>query len=195
MDLLTSAIKQYSSILDKKITLTLGKGKNKFFVDLIFTKNEFFHMAGFHKLSGIHQLRTTHKSRKFNESVFDKVLSGEINQSLLEDSDSYAIIKDRLEIISSLSSILENKSLVIKKIHYDRSGSRIPWDYLMHFPFNGSTGYIFFSSNKKENSSKDRALLSCISTFTDNSGKYGLDQKKFTVLKVEVDGKVIYNNL
>ena len=95
-DLLKLAAKNFEPLLNKKITIELGRKGQKTVLDILFSKDHFFHLAGLHKLNDIHF------SHKKSSLVFDDILDDRINSDLLESSLYYDKkgVRSRLEILS-----------------------------------------------------------------------------------------------
>ena len=151
-DLLKLAAKNFEPLLNKKITIELGRKGQKTVLDILFSKDHFFHLAGLHKLNDIHF------SHKKSSLVFDDILDDRINSDLLESSLYYDKkgVRSRLEILSYLYAGFTKPNLVVRKAkNFPIKGSKLRWSYLVEFYIDDIRLGEFFIDNYRSGHSNE----------------------------------------
>ncbi len=152
-----------------------------------------FNIVQFHHLAGIHKLNDLRIARQNRKKVFDKIRSGEITDSSLQESRYYTVIKQRLELLNNLEEILDSNELVFR--YHKKSGdlSMIDADYLLSTFFKNKECYVFLTREEK--------CCFCRSFFPKTNRDYTKGQVRYTMLYKEkrnlVTGEVTiqYNRL
>ncbi|MER0123181.1 PBECR4 domain-containing protein [Streptococcus sp. ZJ93] len=177
-DLLKLAARNFEPLLNKKITIKLGRKGQKTILDILFSKDHFFHLAGLHKLSDIHF------EHKKSSMVFDDILDNKIEFGLLESSSFYETegIQSRLEILSNLYRGFSQPKLVVRKAkNFPIKGSRIKWSYLVEFYADDiRLGEFFIDEYRNGNSNE----FIGVSIFEKSKKDYTVNQTKFTILSI-----------
>ena len=177
-DLLKLAAKNFEPLLNKKITIELGRKGQKTVLDILFSKDHFFHLAGLHKLNDIHF------SHKKSSLVFDDILDDRINSDLLESSLYYDKkgVRSRLEILSYLYDGFTKPNLVVRKAkNFPIKGSKLRWSYLVEFYIDDIRLGEFFIDNYRSGHSNE---FIGVSIFEKSQKDYTVNQTKFTILSI-----------
>ena len=158
--------------------LTLGYKGNLTTKQIHFNSYSLPHLFGIHKLNDLNNK----SRRKITREINRLELSNESIQTI-KNSNFYSRISDRLEILTRIYDIFNNKNI---KVHfhsnkYTGARTKIDWDYLINFELDNRNGYIFFICD--ENTKDD---LICNSLFFNKTTKYEAGQKRYVVLKIEL---------
>lgn len=105
MDLLYKCAKKYEELTKYNYTLTLNCGLD---IDIIFKPVSFFHLMGLHKLTDIVQLTNS----KNSTLTYKNILNGRITQDVIEKSQYYYQVKERLEKFIDIDNILKSKIII-----------------------------------------------------------------------------------
>lgn len=178
MDNLKSAALVFNGLLAVKYKIILGKRGNLTEFSIGFEKEDFFHLIGLQYLRDIPQLK---KNRGI---IFDKIISGEITESLISKSSFYEDIRQRIIDFIAFEELLDSNELVFKYARNRATFSNILAEYLLKTRYNCRTSYIFLDR------SNDRSDKFCRSFFFNENNNYTLNQIAMTLLYKE---KVLAN--
>ena len=102
MSNIQKACENYKSLLNKEYYFVLGRKNKTVNIKLKFTKYEFYHLTGLHKLIDI-ELLNGQNSKK----VFDNILNGIITQDLCQKSKNYNQVDERISFIENLEDFFD----------------------------------------------------------------------------------------
>lgn len=125
-DYLRKVALNFKSLLSVKYNIVLGKRGKSTRLLLSFKEENFFHLAGLHKIKGSH-LTKLPKSR-----VFYDILDGKITYSSIEGKNGEFEVQARLPILEGLENFLDNDSTKFFKFERQRCNffTRINANYL-----------------------------------------------------------------
>ena len=144
MDLLQSAADAFRKLLSKEYNIVVGKNKKLFSYKLTFTKDDFKHISGLHKLKDIQYIY-----KASSEKLYDDIVKLRLDLSAISNSVHIAEPFNRINNLIYLEYYLDNANTIY---HWDKSRSSfstIDADIMILFPstpFTGETAYIFFKS-------------------------------------------------
>ena len=176
--MLKRCIKSCKKLVNWTFILTLGyKGK-------LTTKQIKFQSYSLPHLFGIHKLNDLNsKSKRIIKREINDLELSDTSIQIIKNSHFYSEISERLEILTKMYDIFNDKNI---KVHFHSNRyagmrTKIKWDYLINFELNNRNGYIFFVCDKgfKDN-------LVCDSLFFNNTSKYEAGQKRYVVLKINL---------
>ncbi len=124
-DILTSA-NAYSNLLDIEYQLILGRKNKTAALSIFFDESQFFHLAGL-------QYLTDRVTILFGDraQLFKRILSGKITSQQIESSSFYPEIKDRIDFLAYLESIMDSNKTIFKYNPKLELFSAIQADFLM----------------------------------------------------------------
>ena len=164
----------YAELLDKDILILLENGTRlKFF----FLEEHFMHLLGLHYLRDLDCFPTSRKRQ-----ALSLIRAGKITQAMLERSEFYAGIEQRIEMFEKLPLFfMPGRCELI--IDYDRSKvkpySAITADYILFIQEAGLYLHLPLVYNEKR-------VLCPQSFFAKNSRRYIDRQKKYRILDMKV---------
>lgn len=176
-----SAAKGYERLLNKEYYFILGKNRKQVEIRLLFSKNEFYHLSGLHKLIDVEALNSQNSKK-----VFDSILDRTITNELCQHSINYDQIDERLLLIEKLEEVLDSNKTVFKFNNHANKFSVIEADYILKNSNETNNIYIYISKEKKSSDiyfcrsafPRDRAL----SDYTQGHTSYTLLYKEKTDL-------------
>lgn len=175
MDLLQGATTAFQKLLEYEYHFVLGrKGQTRDFY-LNFDKGDFHHLAGLHKLKDIAQIQ-----QGMREKIFNQILEGKITLSLIEKSEYYAQMKDRIFPLMDLEKLLDDNQLIFRYNEKVHKFSLIKADYLLEGCANKIPSFLFLGNrncNEKEQM--------CRTFFRVGDKDYAQGQPQYTLLKKE----------
>lgn len=144
MDLLQTATDNYQKLLDKEYNIVVGKNKKLSSYKLTFTKDDFKHVAGLHKLKDLPDVYTAS-----SEKLYDDIVKQRLDLSDISSSTYIAEVLNRIENLVYLENYLD-----IAQTLYLWDKSKSPFSNIdanvmipvPSTPFNGETAYVFFKS-------------------------------------------------
>lgn len=178
-DKLYQAAVTFQELLDTEIILKLGHKSALETVKVRFDITNFFHLAGLHKLKDLPQV-----SKGKASNIFAKIIEGRITLSDIEQSSSFGMIEDRIDILRDLISVFKNPSTPYKFLKqsrtYGRNRTSICWKYLLEFTTaSHCTAYIFFNECRN-----DPGHFVAISEFKKGKQNYGLGNERMKLLQI-----------
>lgn len=175
MDHLLRCAKNFERLTHFQYRIIIGRKGRTIELKITFSITDFHHLAGLHKLVDISKVNAGKR-----ETLFWKILSGEIDEELLMESCHYPKMRSRLHSLQNLEEFLDSNELVFR---FDRKkvkgSSSIRADFLLQNDFEGMTTYLFIAPRRE----KDTQL--CVSFFPKGRTDYAYKQEKFTLLYKE----------
>lgn len=174
MSNIQKACENYKSLLNKEYYFVLGRKNKTVNIKLKFTKYEFYHLTGLHKLIDI-ELLNGQNSKK----VFDNILNGIITQDLCQKSKNYNQVDERISFIENLEDFFDSNKTVFKYDNKVNLFSMIEADYLLKNETLTNIFYVFIS---REHSNSD--VYFCRSAFPRDKSEtdYAVGHTAYTLL-------------
>lgn len=172
MDLLLQRALDFEKITHYKYKYIMGKRGKLYIFEIDFRKADFHHLIGLRKLTDIEAVNGE------RETVFNKILNGEITYDMLKQSSFFQRIHRRFDLFANFTKIFNDENTTYKYAQ-DFSHSHIPADYLFTNDTYGSLLYVFITKRDHED------LFCCNSFFPFETFRYEKKQMKLTMLKVE----------
>ena len=141
-DILTSA-NAYSKLLDIEYQLILGRKNKTVALSIYFDENQFFHLAGLQYLTDRTTLLYGDRS-----VLFQRILNGNITKQQIETSSFYSDIKDRVDYLAYLESIMDSNKTIFKYNPKIDAFSSIAADFLMKNEIQTRNIFTFLSLDK-----------------------------------------------
>ncbi len=188
-DILTSA-NAYSNLLDIEYQLILGRKNKTAALSIFFDESQFFHLAGL-------QYLTDRVTILFGDraQLFKRILSGKITSQQIESSSFYPEIKDRIDFLAYLESIMDSNKTIFKYNPKLELFSAIQADFLMKNEIKMRNIFTFLSFDKIT------GKYFCRSFFPQTDKDYSERQTTWTLLYKKKINKstntetVLYNRL
>jgi len=175
MDLLRECAMAFQMLLGYEYHFVIGrKGQIREFY-LSFQKSDFHHLAGLHKLKDIAQIQ-----QGMREKVFEKIITGEIPQTLIEKSEYYEQMQGRLLPLRELEKILDDNATVFRYNEKVHKFSLIKAEYLLEGQIKVMPVYLFLGKR-----SDDELNQMCRTFFRKEDKDYTQGQPRYTLLKKE----------
>lgn len=170
----------YKNLLNKEYYFILGKNQKETHIRLIFSKIEFYHICGLHKLNDIIELNNPNKNQ-----IFDNIFDNKITSDLCNKSSHYSEINERIDLIENLESFLDSNKTIFKYNNHNKSFSLIEADYILKNNDIARNKYVFIS---REDKNSDTYF--CRSAFSRDKSErdYVIGHTSYTLLyKEKVD--------
>lgn len=191
MELLKECAVAFQRLLGYEYYFVIGrKGQTREFY-VTFQTSDFHHLAGLHKLKDIAQIQ-----QGMREKVFEKIITGEISQTLIEKSEYYEQMQGRLLPLRELEKILDDNEIVFRYNEKVHKFSLIKTEYLLEGQVRLVPVYLFLGKR-----SDDELNQMCRTFFRKGDKDYTQGQPRYTLLKKEKKdvrtGEIIvqYNSL
>lgn len=158
---------------------TIGRKGVKQEFRLDFDKADFHHLCGLHKLRDIPILQ-----QGMRTVIFDKILAGELDDSLIEKSVFYDQMAMRIQPLKQLEGFLDNNDIIFRYNEKAQKYSLIQADYLLEQELQENIVYLFLGERVKGGNQMCRTL------FPKSEKDYTIGQPKYTLLekkKVEIE--------
>lgn len=107
MDILKNCAQVYSKYVDYNYTFILDYGMS---FTTAFRAEHFHHLAGLQYLSDIAQVTKRENNSAF--SIYKKILKGKISQSLIQKSEFYSEVYERLQRFCKFDEIISSKLII-----------------------------------------------------------------------------------
>lgn len=178
MNLLEQAASAWKTILEYRYFFTYGYKKNLYSINLIFSSEDFPHLAGFQYMKDISLPNYT------PAKIADRILEGKITFEQIQAAAQYEnMIKPRLEALINLKSSLDNEFKLFSFMpNLYPFRTNIKADYIISSHFNIDS-FIFIIQATPDGKSKCDFL--CCSTFEKGERDYETNQRSRTLLKKE----------
>ena len=164
--------------------------KSTVIIQIIFLEDNFYHIAGLHKLTDIKDLIDSRNKKLFFKSFFKKSCKDKIISRIC-NSVHFDEIVDRLKSIIAFESNLMNNCMNGKYIKFYENRlvfiSRINYDYVLIITDDNGDSYHYFIKTK----SNDESII--VSAFINNTDNYWKNQKLMILSKIDLnaDNKII----
>ncbi|TYZ20476.1 PBECR4 domain-containing protein [Selenomonas ruminis] len=172
-DILQAAAKAYEQLIKVEYLIVLGRKGKTSTMHITFQPENFYHLAGLHKLKLRYKFQ-----QKTSAKILANIVKGQLTVSQIENDDNFRKIVPRLIALQNLSTILENNDT--KFFAYDNRkvsfATKITADYLAKGSYDSETiTFSFFV--------KDEAGTICMnSIFPMEKFDYSSRQTQYTVL-------------
>ena len=175
MNLIQTCATAFQHLLPYEYHFVIGrKGQMREF-NLNFDKADFHHLLGLHKLKDIAQIQ-----QGMREKIFDKILSGEINDELIRKSAFFNQMESRLIPLIGLEEMLDGNNLIFRYNAKIQKFSLIKADYLLEGYANKISSFLFLGKRDDDESSQ-----MCRTFFRISDVDYRIGQPQYTLLKKE----------
>lgn len=168
---------KYKNLLDKEYYFILGRKQKETYIQLNFSKIEFYHICGLHKLSDILELSNPNKSQ-----IFDDIFDGKITSELCKKSTHYSEIDERIALIENLENFLDSNKTIFKFNNLTNTFSLIEADYILKNSDTYKNMYVFISKEGKNSNT-----YFCRSAFPRDKSErdYAIGHTSYTLLYKE----------
>ena len=174
-DLLKKDAEAFNLLLSKEYHIIGGKKRTLIDIYINFKKDDFFHLAGLHKLKDIDIL---HNAGIDKADIFNKILDGEIKYQDISKSVFWDEVQGRVDNLYRLENLLDNENLFFRFYKNKVKGSGINADYVFYFESNEPKAY-FFLTGRDEN--QHMCLCGC-SFFPSQYNTYIVKQPRYTII-------------
>lgn len=185
MDNLMKSAKAFEKLINTEYIMTISKKGKTTTLKIIFSADDFKHLAGLHKLKDLNI------SSNNSGSIFKKCLRGEITEVNLRKSQYFEGIRDRIENLKNLEQYIDCKPIPFK---WDNKRClfkcEIIADYLLKENTKAiDTVYIFLKEKKSLFKSNKMTIdyiknVNAISLFKDTKD-YTQLQERYTLIRLE----------
>ena len=176
--ILEKAAKAFNILLPIRYHIVLGRKGKSFDIVVVFNPENFFHLAGLHKLKKSYSF-----AKNSHEKVFKLIVKDKITTNMIKDDENFSVIYDRLRIIQNIACLIESNNTMfysfdIRKVSI---GSRLKANYMAKGLMNNQEfAFTFFIESSIESSTY------CLnSVFLNDSYDYSKKQTQYTVLLKE----------
>ncbi|MBN2849347.1 MAG: hypothetical protein JXK92_01710 [Erysipelotrichaceae bacterium] len=174
-DLLFSA-RQFESMFDIEYRFKVGRKKKIKEIMLRFSKTQFHHLVGLHKLSDLDYFMKASKSKIFNE-----IISAQTTIQHAQVSRHYYEIKDRIHRFGYvITEIFEKTEFIYIFDGSKCKGSKIKADFVIKYVSNdGLISFMFL--NRCDSEQND---YTCTSFFIYENRDYTFNQEQYKFIKI-----------
>ena len=169
-DILTTA-NAYSQLLDIEYQIILGKKNKTIELKIGFEQSNFFHLAGLQYLEDMPDIL---RSRR--DILFTKILDGNISVQQIESSSFYNVIKERIDYLAFLESIIDSNKTIFKNNTKLEVFSSIVAEFLVNNEIQARNIFTFLSQDKQS------GKYFCRSFFPQMDKDYSEGQTTWTLL-------------
>ena len=176
MDRLLECTRLYNNLLDIKFKVILGRKNVETPLTISFSKDEYHHLIGLHKLKDRSNIRTKKRS-----VIFDEILNGNISYSSISNSAYINEIDERLEAILHIGDFFNGEINNTFFRFYSRNlpfYSSIDADYLIHYTNSADNIYLFLKKDTLTTDFKPNSI------FFKKSSSYEQGQTRYTLLSL-----------
>lgn len=183
MDKLQKTVLAYQTVMQTQYYFEIAKKNTKIEFVLTFEKEDFFHMAGLHKLKDV----TTLQIEMSKGIIFDRIANGNITFDQVKNSYFYQDIEERLSYLEKIQKLLDSNQIVFQYLESRNKASYIKADYLLEEGYKTDIIYIFLNERSKAEKGQI-PIMCCRSFFPMNQLDYTRNQPSYTLLKkVKID--------
>lgn len=172
MNNIYDCIDSFTSLLDTEYHLILGRKGISLSLTIAFDKKDCFH------LMGLQYLKDRPNLSRGRSKIFDEIKERKITRELIESSDLYSKIAERIDMLPSLEELFDNNETIFKYNSKANTFSMIQADFLMKNKIQNRNVFIFLSKNHD-----DRYF--CRSFFPETTYDYTKNQASWTLLYKE----------
>lgn len=172
--MLYTAAENFKALTQMQYNIVIAKKKKAYQITIRFSEDEFFHLAGLHKLTDI---ANTFPVRR--KETIHKILAKKLSLDKIQQSEFFEEIALRLETFASLEDILDSNEIVFKYNKRYNPTSYVDADYLLATLFLMRDTYIFLAKDEKND------CYFCRSLFPKNELDYTAGQTQYALLYKE----------
>lgn len=174
MSLFLDAAKKWNSMQDTEYHIVLGHKKSTEYITITFRTEDFDHLAGMQYATDVDF--GLHRNQYRGTKLISALLTGKLDAELIEKSQSWQKISERLSALVCLDTILESDFSIYK---FDRCKlpfhSEIKAAYCIYSDIHKSGVFLFLDEENR--------CYYCKSVFEADQNDYRTNQSKWTVLK------------
>lgn len=188
MDKLKQCAIRFQSLFEIEYKIILGKRNRETYLTIDFSKEEFCHLMGLHKLKDISNLNID------KGTVFDRIIAEDITYDMISKSSFFDkdikkgipnSVRDRIDAFLDITDILDSKNIFFKYSENRNTSSKIRAEFLLETIYSGKTTYTFLTQRSGSNSKL------CESFFPKDGIDYSAGQASMTLLYKEKLNKML----
>lgn len=174
-DILLMAAQAYKILIAVEYHIVLGRKGNTFDLNIVFMPENFYHLAGFHKLKQRYSFQ-----QRTSTWILEHILNGTVTSDVIASDKNFSILEERLYSLKILEQVIDAQET--KFYSYDKNrvafATRITADYLAKGMLaNEPIVFSFFVRTDKKY---------CMnSIFQETAYDYSTRQTQYTVLLKE----------
>lgn len=176
MGLFLDAAIKWNSLQNTKYLLVLGHKKTTEYIDMTFRPEDFDHLSGMQYANDVDF--GLHRNQYRGDKLVPALLSGKLDNQLIEKSQSWQKISERLTAIIHLDDILDSEFSIYK---FDR--------FKLPFHSDIKAVYCIYSETLQKGIflflDEENRCYYCKSVFEKDCHDYRTNQTRWTVLKKE----------
>lgn len=172
MDLLMKCAVNYQALINYEYHFTLGRKGKLHKIVLGFSKTDFHHLAGLHKLKDLHIARAN------RSTVFHQTLHGKITYNTLTKSQFFPQIQERINTLPYLESLLDGELHIFQYNKHIYPHSSIESEFLFKMGNETLLGLSLLFLDQSKN-----GTYFCRSFFPIDRTDYTKGQMQYTLLK------------
>lgn len=176
MGLFLDAAVKWSSLQNTQYLLVLGHKKSTEYINMTFRPEDFDHLSGMQYANDIDF--GLHRNQYRGDKLIPALLSAKLDDKLIEKSQSWDKISERLSAIIHLDEILDSDFVIYK---FDR--------FKLLFHSDIKAAYCIYSETHKNGVflflDEEQRCYYCKSVFEKDCNDYRTNQTRWTVLKKE----------
>lgn len=176
MGLFLDAAIKWNSLQNTKYLLVLGHKKTTEYIDMTFRPEDFDHLSGMQYANDVDF--GLHRNQYRGDKLVPALLSGKLDDQLIEKSQSWQKISERLTAIIHLDDILDSEFSIYK---FDR--------FKLPFHSDIKAVYCIYSETLQKGVflflDEENRCYYCKSVFEKDCRDYRTNQTRWTVLKKE----------
>ena len=176
MGLFLDAAVKWSSLQNTQYLLVLGHKKSTEYINMTFRPEDFDHLSGMQYANDIDF--GLHRNQYRGDKLIPALLSAKLDDKLIEKSQSWDKISERLSAIIRLDEILDSDFVIYK---FDR--------FKLPFHSDIKAAYCIYSETQKNGVflflDEEQRCYYCKSVFEKDCNNYRTNQTRWTVLKKE----------
>lgn len=182
MDKLKQCAENFQNLFDIEYKVVLGRKNRETYLTIDFSKEEFFHLMGLHKLEDISNLN------KARDKVFDSIINGDITYDIISKSSFFdkdiekdipISVRNRIDAFADIIDILDCKNIFFKYNQNRNPSSKIRAEFLLETIYSDKTTYTFLTQRNNSDSKL------CESFFPKDKVNYSYGQANMTLLYKE----------
>lgn len=176
MGLFLNAAVKWNSLQNTKYLLVLGHKRSTEYINITFRPEDFDHLSGMQYANDVDF--GLHRNQYRGDKLVPALLSGKLDDALIEKSQSWYKISERLSAIIHLDDILDSEFSIYK---FDR--------FKLPFHSDIRAAYCIYSETHKNGVflflDEENRCCYCKSVFEKDCHDYRTNQTRWTVLKKE----------
>lgn len=176
MGLFLNAAVKWNSLQNTKYLLVLGHKRSTEYINITFRPEDFDHLSGMQYANDVDF--SLHRNQYRGDKLVPALLSGKLDDALIEKSQSWYKISERLSAIIHLDDILDSEFSIYK---FDR--------FKLPFHSDIRAAYCIYSETHKNGVflflDEENRCCYCKSVFEKDFHDYRTNQTRWTVLKKE----------